>query len=538
MHALGHAAMALAAGACASALLGSAAVLGRGSTTLEWLGVDKADAFSLSLVGLAAVLVKAFGGVCATYSQARLAFSIGGDLRLRVLDGWLACHRLHQPRQDDHGAAGDGANSLTVGAQARGVAALTSRVREVEAGMQIGVLGGARAMAQLLPLLAVLIWISPRLACAAALVFVPFAIALSRVRRGWKRANARAARQSDALLEASDEAVRHADLWTTYGAEAKVRAHVGALGRAIAVHSARVEASAAALSGANEVLGALALACALGAGRAGWLGADASGAVLLPFAVSFFLAYRPLRDLTDARLAFVRAQVAMEALAGVLDAAPAVHSEGASARPVWELARLSLEDVKVARGSLSPLSFCAEPGQIVAISGATGVGKTTLLRTLLGLERPLGGDIRYDGIALRDGATGPLQRPFAWVPQEAPLLGDTLDANVQLGSDDADSRAVLASIGAEHLVAAVGSARLGAGGRVVSGGERQWIALARAVATRLPVLLLDEPTSGLDGAAQARVLDAIVRLRGERTVVMVTHRPEPLAIADAVIHLA
>jgi ABC-type transport system involved in cytochrome bd biosynthesis fused ATPase/permease subunit len=92
-------------------------------------------------------------------------------------------------------------------------------------------------------------------------------------------------------------------------------------------------------------------------------------------------------------------------------------------------------------------------------------------------------------------------------------------------------------MGAEHLVRELGDARLGAGGRTVSGGERQWIGLARAVATTQPVLLLDEPTSGLDPASQTRMLDAIARLRGARTVVMVTHRPEPLAIADTVIRV-
>jgi ABC-type transport system involved in cytochrome bd biosynthesis fused ATPase/permease subunit len=74
--------------------------------------------------------------------------------------------------------------------------------------------------------------------------------------------------------------------------------------------------------------------------------------------------------------------------------------------------------------------------------------------------------------------------------------------------------------------------------RPVSGGERQWIALARAIATDLPVLLLDEPTSALDAEAQGRALAAIARLRGKRTVILVTHRREPLAIADVVVPLA
>jgi ABC-type transport system involved in cytochrome bd biosynthesis fused ATPase/permease subunit len=123
-----------------------------------------------------------------------------------------------------------------------------------------------------------------------------------------------------------------------------------------------------------------------------------------------------------------------------------------------------------------------------------------------------------------------------WVPQDAPILADTLAANVALGAA-ADPRVALSTLGAAHLVDALGTARLGAAGRPVSGGERQWISLARAIATRQPVLLLDEPTSGLDPASQAEVLAAILKLRGARSVLMVTHRAEPLSIADSVVEV-
>ena len=161
-----------------------------------------------------------------------------------------------------------------------------------------------------------------------------------------------------------------------------------------------------------------------------------------------------------------------------------------------------------------------------------------MLRTLLGLERPVSGEIFFDGDALGDAPAGPGDRPFAWVPQDAPLLADTLAANLALGMPDADAAGAIGAleeVGAGHLVSTLRAERLGAGGRVVSGGERQWIALARAIATRQPVLLLDEPTSGLDPAAQQRVLRAIARLRGKRTVLLVTHRSEPLEIADVVV---
>jgi ABC-type transport system involved in cytochrome bd biosynthesis fused ATPase/permease subunit len=251
-----------------------------------------------------------------------------------------------------------------------------------------------------------------------------------------------------------------------------------------------------------------------------------------------------------------RAQSAYDELRGVIDesedgaptssrrwAGPtAKGSEPPSEEPAvalssWPLAALELCSLRLSRGGGRALSLRFEAGAIVVLSGPTGVGKTTLLRALLGLERAASGDIVFDGKSLRDAPAGPRSRPFAWVPQEAPILADTLEANIALGAPGADARAALETVGAGHLVSALRGARLGAGGRLVSGGERQWISLARAIATRQPVLLLDEPTSGLDETSQEKVLAAIARLRGKRTVLLVTHRPEPLAIADFVVRL-
>jgi ABC-type multidrug transport system fused ATPase/permease subunit len=508
-------------------------------------------ALAFAVVGLGAVVVKAVGGALAAWEQARICGDLGNALRLRVLDGWLALHRLRSPRQLDQGAAQratDHASAAnTDGDSPRAsfaLAAMTAQVRELEAGMGTGVLGAVRAVAQIAPLALALVWMAPRLAGVAGLVLGVFSIALGAARRAWKSANMRASRQRQELLEAADEAVRHAELWTTYGAEARVRSHVDRVGRALADQGARIDASAAALGGANEVLGALALLLAIAAAHAGWLGASHEESRLLPFAVTFFLAYRPIRDLTDARLALARAGVAAESLAPLFEdeesaATTAIPAEIAAndAPRAWKLAALELDGLRLARGVAGDVSVRVAPGTVLAIVGATGSGKTTLLRTLLGLDAALGGVVRYGGARIESRASGPASRPFAWVPQDAPVLADTLDANIALAPHSTDPHEALAAIGATALRERAGSSRLGAGGRALSGGERQWVALARAVATRLPVLLLDEPTSGLDAASQARVLDAIVRLKGERTVILVTHREEPLAIADAVLRL-
>jgi ABC-type multidrug transport system fused ATPase/permease subunit len=545
LHAAGHAAVAIVAASVAICLAerfgvssgGAGSAATASGTALGAVAEDRA--LALAFFGLGVVLVKGVAGAYATFVQARLAGEVGAALRLELLDAMLAIHRLRRPRHGDHA-------STSVAQVARSVLSLTERVRDVEAGLEQGVLGGARAIAQIVPIAVVLVALSPRMAMTAGLAMGAFGWLLGRARAGYRRATQRATLDRERLLAAADEAVRHADLWITYGAEAKARAATKSLGAAVARGSASLQARAVALSSANEVLGAAALVAAIAASRAGWLGGAADGATLLSFAVAFFLSYRPLRELADARLAVARAEGAFDDLQRVTDAAGAATPrtgdagdvEEASAAPrLWPLAALELRGLRLVRGASEPVTARVEPGAIAVVWGRTGAGKTTLLRTLLGLEPAVGGEIRFGAFALEGAPAGPGDRPFAWVPQEAPLLADTLQANVTLGADDADAAGILGSIGAGRLARTLEGAALGAGGRAVSGGERQWIALARAIATRQPVLLLDEPTSGLDAAAQRRVLEAIERLRGRRTVIVVTHRPEPLAIADVVVRM-
>jgi ATP-binding cassette subfamily C protein CydD len=320
---------------------------------------------------------------------------------------------------------------------------------------------------------------------------------------------------------------------------------VRALGQTLVATAARLRTRSALLSGTSEVLGALALVLTLALVSAGAIGGVDRGAIV-PFAIAFFMAYKPLRELVEGRLARTRAEEALreserDESERTGDRGPGTGDRG-MARRDWGLASLSLDGVRTRHGGHGAVSFDVAGGAIVAVVGATGIGKTSLLRALLGLDALVAGGVRWGGEAIEGRGVGPGERPFAWVPQDAPVLADSLVANVLLGSDEEGEAGVAAvarileQLGAGSLADAVGTATL-ASDRLVSGGERQWIAVARALATRLPVLLLDEPTASLDAAAQARMLRAIASLRGKRTVVLVTHRPEPLAIADLVVRL-
>jgi ATP-binding cassette subfamily B protein len=544
MHASGHALLAAAGGVLARALAGGTGPMdGRSSRILHALGHGD-PMLGLAIAGLIAAMAKLCGGVVAGWAEARVAGEVGAELRLEILDGIHGLTTLRAPRQGDHGQAQSASTSAVDhggGANIAHLASLTTHVSDVEKAIAQGVFASHRAVLQLVPLIVLLAVLAPRLAGSAALALGAFGILVTAARRALKRNHARAARETEALLGAADEAVRHADLWRTYGAEGRIRAHVASLGRTIIATGARLRSRSALLSGTSEVLGALALVLTLALASAGAIGGVDRGAIV-PFAIAFFMAYKPLRELVEARLVRARAEE-------ILASTPALALAPAPALapgPAWPLAPLSITDLHGLHGTHAPLTLRLPAGHIAAIVGPTGIGKTSLLRTLLGLDPARAGDVTWGNVSLAARGVGPRERPFAWVPQDAPILGDTLVANVALGApshgatDDFVNRvhtaSILETLGAEGLTSSLGDAVL-ATERCVSGGERQWIAMARALATELPVLLLDEPTSSLDGAAQERMLAAIAGLRGKRTVVIVTHRPEPLAIADVVVRL-
>ncbi|MBX3187531.1 MAG: ABC transporter ATP-binding protein [Labilithrix sp.] len=524
MHAAGHTILAAAGGGLARSLAGAGPQgNARSIATLATLGGGDV-VIGLAIAGLFAAIAKLVGGVVAGRAEARVAGSVGASLRLEVLDRVLGVHTLRRARHGDHGSA----------EPSRNLAALTTHVKAVENGVARGVFAELRAVMQLAPLGLLLVVLAPRLAMSAVCALAAFALLVMSARRAIKRGHVRAARESELLLGAADEAVKHADLWATYGAEEKVRAHVAGVGRRIVETNATLRARAALLSGTSEVLGALALVLTLALVGAGAIAGVERGEIV-PFAIAFFMAYRPLRDLVEGRLARTKGESA-HADVNEEDAGVRGRARERESTRAWGRAELVIDGAVAAFGDHAPVTLRLGPGQIAAIVGPTGVGKTSLLRALLGLDALRAGSVRWGAEEISTRGVGPTERPFAWVPQDAPVLAETLRANVMLGGEArGDVEEILEALGAATL-ASMGDATL-ATERPVSGGERQWIAVARAMATRLPVLLLDEPTSALDAPAQTRMLRAIAKLRGKRTVLLVTHRTEPLAIADVVVTL-
>jgi thiol reductant ABC exporter CydD subunit len=188
--------------------------------------------------------------------------------------------------------------------------------------------------------------------------------------------------------------------------------------------------------------------------------------------------------------------------------------------------------------ALPTTSLRIDPGEVVAIVGPSGCGKTTLVNVLLAFTAPTAGRVLTGGVDLRDVDPEAWRARIAYVPQRPYLFAGTVRDNIDLRGD-APATAVAAAAAQARLDGLPEglSTVVGDGGTGLSAGQRQRVALARAFLRGGSLVVLDEPTASLDAATEADVIDAIRRLGQDRTVVIVTHRPAPLALADRVVSL-
>jgi ATP-binding cassette subfamily C protein LapB len=182
-------------------------------------------------------------------------------------------------------------------------------------------------------------------------------------------------------------------------------------------------------------------------------------------------------------------------------------------------------------------------GEIVAVMGPVGSGKSTLLRVLAGLQVPQQGQILLDGIDVRQISPADWRTAIGWVGQDAVLFRGTLRENLLIAAPEvSDARfvAVLKLCGLDTLIANHPEGldmQLGESGTALSGGQRQMVVLARALLSDCAVLLLDEPTSAFDVPGEQALLTRLHAEFADRLVVIATHRPAPLELAQRLVIL-
>jgi ABC-type multidrug transport system fused ATPase/permease subunit len=283
------------------------------------------------------------------------------------------------------------------------------------------------------------------------------------------------------------------------------------------------------------------------AGRRALQGVLTPGDVVL-LAAYLVMLYKPLETLAYTAVAVQGAAAGARRVLALLDVQPDVtDAPGAVTLPGRPSGGLAFERVTFAyrsgRPALRDVSLVVRPGEVVAIVGASGAGKTTLASLVVRFYDPQAGRITLDGHDLRALALRSLRENVALVLQDPIVFGASIRENIAYGrpaATGAEVERAARAANAHEFVAALPEGYdtvVGERGVTLSGGQRQRLSIARAFVKDAPVLILDEPTSALDADNERAILDALARLMKGRTTLIIAHRLSTIRHADRILVL-
>jgi ATP-binding cassette, subfamily B, bacterial MsbA len=397
---------------------------------------------------------------------------------------------------------------------------------------------------QLIALLVTCVLIDPKLFLLTFVVVPLTVLPVRAFTRSLKKVAHRSQSSLSALTALTAEQLQALPVVRAYGAEERALArfeeeaarYLGMMRRSLFLRGA--------YSPLVEGMGmvGVALAVAWGA-RAISADPELSGR-LLSFVAAMLLFYQPVKSLSGTFSQVLTGLVGAERLFALVDT-PVPPDTGADAPALTRA--LTLEGLRATypdgREALRGVDLTLPAGARVALVGASGAGKTTLVSVLLGFVPPSGGTVRWDGVPLGQLKPSSVRARMAWVPQEPVLFSGSVRHNVLLGrpgAPDADVWEALRLAHAEDFVRALPGgldAPVGERGARLSGGQRQRLALARAFLRQPSVLLLDEPTSALDAQSEAAVGEGLATLMRGRTVLVIAHRLSTVRDADLIVVL-
>ena len=313
--------------------------------------------------------------------------------------------------------------------------------------------------------------------------------------------------------------------------------------RRLMIKSAAASATSSPLT---QLLAAIALSVVvvLALWQSGSDGSAATVGAFVAFVTAMLQLVAPLKHLADVAAPLTRGLAALERGIDLVERSPG--EQGGQFVPTGRVrGEIELRGVGLAyRGdaapALSDVNLTLAAGETLALVGPSGAGKTSLVNLLPRFLEPTSGEVRLDGVPLRDWRIDALRRQFALVSQDVVLFNDTVAFNVALG-DAIDIDRVRAALKSAHLLDfAIAlpqglASMIGHNGSELSGGQRQRLAIARAIYKDAPVLILDEATSALDNESERAVQDALNVLMQGRTTLVIAHRLSTIEHAERVV---
>ena len=490
------------------------------------------DRFAILYFALAAVvavaLVGAAGSYVEKYSTTSISQWVAHDLRR------LLYQRIQRLSLAEHNEARVG-DLLTH---------VTSDINAVQDFIDSALLGIIVNVLTLIGMVGVMLYVSWRFTLVSLLVVPVLGVAVYFYTPRIKKASRRVKKRESELLSGVAEVMTAIHVVQAFGREDYEDRRFDWESRQNVEAGLQARSIKARLSPTVDVIIALGTCLVLGYGARLAIAGRLSTGVLIVFLLYLGKMYKPLRDLSKMANTVSKAAVGYERIRELLAIESRVQDlPGARSAPPFmgdiELDRVSF---KYDGGGLvlKDVSLHVAPGQIAAIVGPSGTGKTTIASLIPRFYDPLSGQVKIDGVDIREFTLKSLRDRVSFVLQDTMLFRATIWENIAYGRPDAPPEETVraAKLANAHdfiMNMPLGYATLvGERGATLSGGERRRIAIARAIVRNTPILILDEPTSGLDAASEQAVIEALQRLMEGRTSIVIAHHLHSIRHADII----
>ena len=295
-----------------------------------------------------------------------------------------------------------------------------------------------------------------------------------------------------------------------------------------------------------ELVGGVAVAAAIWYGSAKISIGELTPGEFTSFVAALFLMYGPIKKLSRVNATFQQSLAAAERVFSVLDTHMEIEEvHGAVELPALQK-KIEFVGVSFTYGDgveqvLRNIDLQIKAGQVIALVGTSGAGKTTLANLMPRFFDPEKGTILWDGVDIREATLSSLRGQIGLVLQETILFNDTVRNNIAYGVESTSAEAIKEAARAARALEFIEDlpkgfdSMVGERGQKLSGGQRQRLSIARAILKNPPLLILDEATSSLDAESEALVQQAIENLMANRTTVVIAHRLSTIRRADQIV---
>lgn len=410
--------------------------------------------------------------------------------------------------------------------------------------------GIAKEFFSLIFLIAVMISQSWQLSIIALIIFPLAVYPLSRMGKRMRKLSRDTQQELGQFTSQLDETFQSIRIIKAYGQEEREinRAHqlIETVYR-LYIKGFRLKSASSPLM---EMLAGIAVAAVIWYGGLQVMEGTTTPGSFMSFMTAVIMAYKPAKSMAGLNTSLQEGLGAASRLFDVFDRHPIICDAPQAAPLQITEGRILIDNLSfhydATASHLAPaldsVSMSIEPGRTIALVGASGGGKSTILNMLLRFYDPTQGRILIDGQDIRSVTLNSLRRKFALVSQDTLLFDDTVENNIRYGNPSTSFEAVrnaAENAAAHDFIISLPdgyNTRIGPHGATLSGGQAQRIAIARALLSEAPFLLLDEATSALDADSESQVQDAMSRLHHQKTIIIIAHRLSTIKEAD-IIHV-